>query len=160
MSNPDPLIEVLMDTMLFENKETAALLLCRLEEKGFAIKRTEYGENFETEHTHLSMACNHDYSGRQELSDLIDELLGTFRQEWIDEYYVPELLFDQLLVDFCILSGGDVEFYGDQWFGARATLFDFSAKKRYIYWIECDSPLHGLLSIWKAAKTNGHFKEV
>jgi hypothetical protein len=37
MSDPDPLIDVLMNTMLFENRETAALLLCRLEDTGYKI---------------------------------------------------------------------------------------------------------------------------
>mgnify|MGYP006989369036 CR=1 FL=1 len=36
--SPDPMIDVLMETMLFENRETAALLLCRLDEAGYKLK--------------------------------------------------------------------------------------------------------------------------
>ncbi len=47
---PDPMIDVLMYTMLFENRETAALLLERLSQAGKKISRKPYDDDFEVTH--------------------------------------------------------------------------------------------------------------
>ena len=159
MNGPDPMVQVLMDTMLIENKETAALLLCRLDDAGYVVNHKPYYHDFEVTHYRLEMACMCDQDGKLELADLIEEYLKQFPEKWMKEHYAPELLFDNVAAGLSILYGAGIELYADQWFGLTVEFTIYAEKKRYIYYIQCDSPLHGLLTVWKQSKQNGHLKE-
>jgi hypothetical protein len=150
-TTPDPMVDVVANAC-FVSRETAAWMLDCLEQKGFQLTKIPVEDKYELVHVNLPMACACDYQSSQELSDLIDEYLKCCG-EWVDKYYVPELLTDYVIGEFAIR--GDVEIYGDQWFGVTVTIFQYSEMKKYRYSIECDYPLHGLLHVWKDAKEKG-----